>query len=70
MHSVLLKNNLQECSSVDYYHIVSFYIAARGRSRVKRKGYDSAPLQPSSNNRQRGAQIPTFSGAESPFSQP
>lgn len=67
MHSVLLKNNLQECSSVDYYHIVSFYIAARGCSHVKHKGYDSASSQASSNNRQRPAQIPTFSGAQSPF---
>lgn len=41
IHSVLLKNNLQECCSVDYYHTFSSYIAARGHSGFSPKDHDS-----------------------------
>lgn len=40
-HSVLLKSNRLECSSVDYYHTFSSYIAAKGHSGFNHKGHDS-----------------------------
>ena len=74
IHSVLLKNNLQERSSADCYHTFSSYIAARGHSDFNHKGHDSPrqrlPSQPTSINHHWSAHNPIFSGAEKPLSQP
>lgn len=74
IHSVLLKNNLQKHSSLDYCHTFSPSTAARGRSDFSHKDHDSPsdrsyPHSPSPTTTTGvGHTIPHFLQQQSPFS--